>query len=74
MRLFQAFPSIIWWRLLQTYLLKLARSGEDGEKIFLVLESGSRFHTTQVPLTETRGAERDWPHQTWYKDHGHVGA
>ena len=32
----------------QTYLLKLARSGEDGEKVFLVLESGTRFHTTQV--------------------------
>lgn len=33
---------------LQTYMLKLAKSGEDGEKAFLVLESGSRFHTTQV--------------------------
>lgn len=33
---------------MQTYMLKLARSGEDGEKAFLVLESGSRFHTTQV--------------------------
>ena len=32
----------------QTYLLKLARSGDDGEKVFLVLESGTRFHTTQV--------------------------
>jgi hypothetical protein len=32
----------------QVYLFKLARSGEDGEKVFLVLESGSRFHTTQV--------------------------
>ncbi len=39
-----------WWCLMQTYLLKLARSGEDGEKVFLVLESGIRFHTTQVPL------------------------
>ena len=36
--------------LMQTYMLKLARSGEDGEKAFLVLESGSRFHTTQVGL------------------------
>ncbi len=35
---------------MQTYMLKLAKSGEDGEKAFLVLESGSRFHTTQVPL------------------------
>ncbi len=34
--------------LMQTYMLKLAKSGEDGEKAFLVLESGSRFHTTQV--------------------------
>ena len=33
---------------MQTYMLKLAKSGEDGEKAFLVLESGSRFHTTQV--------------------------
>ncbi len=32
----------------QTYLLKLARSGEEGEKVLLVLESGVRFHTTQV--------------------------
>ena len=31
-------------------MLKLAKSGEDGEKAFLVLESGSRFHTTQVSL------------------------
>lgn len=29
-------------------MLKLAKSGEEGEKAFLVLESGSRFHTTQV--------------------------
>ncbi len=36
--------------LMQTYMLKLAKSGEDGEKAFLVLESGSRFHTTQVSL------------------------
>ena len=35
---------------MQTYMLKLAKSGEDGEKAFLVLESGSRFHTTQVLL------------------------
>ncbi len=33
---------------MQTYVLKMARSGEDGEKIFLLLESGSRFHTTEV--------------------------
>jgi hypothetical protein len=32
----------------QTYLLKLARSGDDGEKVFLLLESGARFHTTQA--------------------------
>ncbi len=34
--------------LAQTYVLKLARSGEDGEKVYLLLESGARFHTTQV--------------------------
>lgn len=33
---------------MQTYLLKLARSGEEGEKVFVVLESGTRFHTTKV--------------------------
>ena len=32
----------------QTYVLKLAKSGEDGEKVFLLLESGTRFHTVQV--------------------------
>ena len=32
----------------QTYMLKLSKSGEEGEKVFLVLESGTRFHTTQV--------------------------
>lgn len=29
-------------------MLKLSKSGEEGEKVFLVLESGTRFHTTQV--------------------------
>lgn len=33
---------------LQTYVLKLARSGEDGEKILLLIESGVRMHTVQV--------------------------
>ena len=33
---------------LQTYIIKLSRSGEEGEKAHLVLESGTRFHTTQV--------------------------
>ncbi|EFJ40301.1 hypothetical protein VOLCADRAFT_69736 [Volvox carteri f. nagariensis] len=32
----------------KTYVIKLARSGEDGEKVYLLLESGSRFHTTKV--------------------------
>ena len=32
----------------QTYMLKLARSGEEAEKAFIVLESGVRFHTTKV--------------------------
>eukprot|EP00891_Asterochloris_glomerata_P005087 jgi/Astpho2/5087/fgenesh1_pg.00072_%23_10_t len=31
----------------KTYMLKLSKSGEEGEKVFLVLESGTRFHTTQ---------------------------
>lgn len=33
---------------LQTYVLKLAKSGSDGEKVFLLLESGARFHTVQA--------------------------
>jgi hypothetical protein len=32
----------------QTYVLKLSKSGSDGEKVFLLLESGTRFHTVQV--------------------------
>jgi hypothetical protein len=32
----------------QTYVLKLNRSGEDGEKALLLLESGTRFHTVEV--------------------------
>ncbi|GAX80591.1 hypothetical protein CEUSTIGMA_g8028.t1 [Chlamydomonas eustigma] len=32
----------------KTYVLKLAKSGEDGEKVFLLLESGARFHTTEL--------------------------
>lgn len=43
---------------LQTYMLKLAKSGEDGEKAFLVLESGSRFHTTQVSVFFLKWSER----------------
>ncbi|KAK9841572.1 hypothetical protein WJX74_008143 [Apatococcus lobatus] len=31
----------------RVYLFKLSQSGEDGQKIFLLLESGLRFHTTQ---------------------------
>jgi NFACT N-terminal and middle domains len=30
----------------QTYIVKLARTGENGDKAFLLLESGIRFHTT----------------------------
>lgn len=33
---------------LQTYVLKLSKSGGEGDKIFLLMESGARFHTTQV--------------------------
>ncbi|KAF5838506.1 fibronectin-binding protein A N-terminus-domain-containing protein, partial [Dunaliella salina] len=32
----------------QTYVLKLSRSGGEGDKVFLLLESGSRFHTTEL--------------------------
>ena len=32
----------------QTYVLKLARSGEEGEKVYLLIESGARFHTIDV--------------------------
>ncbi|KAK9857575.1 hypothetical protein WJX84_011908 [Apatococcus fuscideae] len=31
----------------RVYLFKLSQSGEDGHKVFLLLESGLRFHTTQ---------------------------
>ncbi|KAG2487711.1 hypothetical protein HYH03_013710 [Edaphochlamys debaryana] len=37
----------------KTYVLKLARSGEEGEKVHLLLESGSRFHTTKVLREKT---------------------
>ena len=47
---------------MQTYLLKLARSGEDGEKIFLVLESGSRFHTTKVCRSRVCGGAPVYGH------------
>jgi hypothetical protein len=39
-------------------VLKLAKSGEDGEKAFLLLESGARFHTTAV----RRDAVMQWMH------------
>lgn len=32
----------------QTYVLKLARSGEDGDKVLLLIESGVRYHTVEV--------------------------
>lgn len=41
-------PLFRFARASQTYILKLSRSGEDGEKVLLLLESGSRFHTTQM--------------------------
>eukprot|EP00892_Ulva_mutabilis_P008831 jgi/Ulvmu1/631/UM010_0001.1 len=31
----------------KTYLLKCARSGENGEKVLVVLEAGVRFHSTE---------------------------
>jgi len=33
----------------KVYVFKLSRSGEEGEKVFLLLESGSRFHITEAP-------------------------
>jgi predicted ribosome quality control (RQC) complex YloA/Tae2 family protein len=32
----------------KTYVLKLSKSGEEGEKHLLLLESGARFHTIEV--------------------------
>lgn len=32
---------------MQTLLLKVARSGEDGEKVLVIMESGVRFHATE---------------------------
>lgn len=31
---------------MQTYIIKVARTGEDGEKVHLLLEAGVRFHST----------------------------
>lgn len=47
----------------QTYVLKLAKSGSEGEKVFLLLESGSRFHTVQVGggLMDCRERGGVWP-------------
>mgnify|MGYP007061253090 CR=1 FL=1 len=43
----------------QTYVLKLSRSGEEGEKVLLLIESGTRIHTVQVsPLS--RAYWRRW--------------
>ena len=32
---------------MQTLMLKVARSGDDGEKVLVIMESGVRFHATQ---------------------------
>lgn len=40
--------------MMQTYLLKLGTSGKDGEKVLLVLDSGTRFHTTKVGVSIMR--------------------
>ncbi|KAI7842328.1 hypothetical protein COHA_003968 [Chlorella ohadii] len=32
----------------KTYVLKLAKSGEDGDKVLLLIESGARFHTVEA--------------------------
>ena len=39
----------------KTYVLKLARSGEDGEKALLLIESGVRLHTVEVCVGGGRG-------------------
>ena len=43
-------PQLLCWApsSRQTYVLKLARSGEDGDKVLLLIESGARFHTVEV--------------------------
>lgn len=46
-------PNVDFTCVLQTYIIKLSRSGEDGEKAHLVLESGTRFHTTQAGALAT---------------------
>lgn len=51
---FGAVVTALCW---QTYVMKLAKSGSDGEKVFLLLESGTRFHTVQVRMHETDTAE-----------------
>ncbi|GMH40784.1 hypothetical protein BSKO_08688 [Bryopsis sp. KO-2023] len=51
----------------KTYLLKLGTSGEAGEKVFLVMESGARFHTTQYD----RG-RKDFPSNFCLKLRKHV--
>ncbi|GAB4824054.1 hypothetical protein N2152v2_011100 [Parachlorella kessleri] len=39
----------------KTYVLKLSRSGEEGEKVLLLIESGTRLHTVQAmpPKSDT---------------------
>jgi predicted ribosome quality control (RQC) complex YloA/Tae2 family protein len=32
---------------MQTLILKVAKSGDDGEKVLVILESGVRFHATE---------------------------
>jgi predicted ribosome quality control (RQC) complex YloA/Tae2 family protein len=32
----------------KTYVIKLARSGEDSDKVLLLVESGMRFHMIEV--------------------------
>ncbi len=37
----------------KVYILKLARSGEDGDKVLLLVDSGSRFHTVETMPEKT---------------------
>jgi len=36
-------------------VLKLARSGEDSDKVLLLVESGVRFHTVEVRVVLPAG-------------------
>eukprot|EP00873_Tetraselmis_striata_P034994 jgi/Tetstr1/455258/TSEL_042096.t1 len=53
------------------FTMKLAKSGEAGEKVMVVIESGTRFHTTQVA---TDRASSDMPGNFTMKLRKHLRA